>query len=718
MTASKGVWGHSLIITMLALGLWGSAAARVMVETEGIARNPTAVMTAPETRCAGCHESEHHQWLTSHHAKALSPLTDLDTSAITDLSEHEKPVLIIGHEPLQQVLVATKNGHLHAHPLAYDTKQQQWFDLYPQAAGNPSHPMHWRQPAHLANTQCLSCHVTDYQTGYQPQTLKFESSWQAMGVGCQSCHGPTEAHLQWAGGQQTLPNKGFTLQLSAAEQQLQVCAQCHSRRNELQPFKPTVAIHQQFLVSPLSADLYEVDGTIKDEVFEYGSFIQSKMHQAGVTCSNCHNAHSGELKAPGNAVCSQCHSSDGQAQSTASIDGTNLKAKNYDSSDHHFHQADSSGGQCVNCHMPGQLYMGNDLRHDHSFSSPNPSQALALRHSDACIDCHQQTPVKELVSAFSSWYPQAKPRDGGYAQTLFNARNGQPGAAQGLLLQLQAGKQPAIRHAALLAELGNYPSLAAQRLTVQGLQHADPLVRRAAIEVAPTLFTEAWLMRNLPILLEDSQQAVRITAIEQLLSLGYRFVKPQEVTYLKAYAGLQQHHLGTAQGHFNLATVAATHGQPPSQVKAHLQAALMRNAQDIPTVIEFAQWLEKTDPQAAKAILESAIALQPAAAELVYARGLMLIRQADFSAGLSDLAQAAQLAPDSSHYAYVLAIALYDSGQHEAARELLRSALKQSPQQRQLRMALWQYTSVPAERQRLLEQLRQLNPFDPWLDRQ
>ena len=75
--------------------------------------------------------------------------------------------------------------------------------------------------------------------------------------------------------------------------ELQVCAGCHSRRGTL---KPGVASNPVFLdhhmPALLTEPLYQTDGQIKDEVFVWGSFIQSKMHAAGVTCSNCHDPHS------------------------------------------------------------------------------------------------------------------------------------------------------------------------------------------------------------------------------------------------------------------------------------------------------------------------------------------------------------------------------------------------------------------------------------------
>jgi predicted CXXCH cytochrome family protein len=95
-----------------------------------------------------------------------------------------------------------------------------------------------------------------------------------------------------------------------------------------------------YLPSVLSDGLYHADGQQRDEVFVWGSFLQSRMHRAGVTCADCHDPHTQKLRAQGNAVCAQCH-----------------LASKYDSKAHHFHPAGTNGAQCANCHMPATTYM-------------------------------------------------------------------------------------------------------------------------------------------------------------------------------------------------------------------------------------------------------------------------------------------------------------------------------------------------------------------------
>ena len=138
-----------------------------------------------------------------------------------------------------------------------------------------------------------------------------------------------------------------------------------------------------FMPELLHEGLYHADGQILDEVYVYGSFIQSKMYHEGVSCMNCHNPHSLQLRQEGNQLCTSCHQTAPPTQQFPT-----LVARDYDTPEHHFHQADSAGAQCVNCHMPTQTYMILDPRRDHSFSIPRPDLTLEWATPNACAQCH------------------------------------------------------------------------------------------------------------------------------------------------------------------------------------------------------------------------------------------------------------------------------------------------------------------------------------------
>ena len=146
-----------------------------------------------------------------------------------------------------------------------------------------------------------------------------------------------------------------------SRQQVELCAPCHSRRTELGDYDHRrIDLLDNLIPSILEEGLYYADGQILEEVYVYGSFVQSKMFANDVRCSDCHDVHSLKLVKEGNDLCLQCHRADA-----------------YDSYEHHFHQKvyegkPSDGALCVKCHMPESPYMIIDYRADHSIRVPRP----------------------------------------------------------------------------------------------------------------------------------------------------------------------------------------------------------------------------------------------------------------------------------------------------------------------------------------------------------
>ncbi len=571
---------------------------------------------------------------------------------------------------------------------------------------------------------CVECHTTGFQRGYDAAQDTYDSRWEALGVGCQSCHGPASGHLRWAEGHRDEGGgKGFEGEAIRAGTplELHVCARCHSRRTPLgNGSAHGEELLDAYLPMILTAELYEVDGTIKDEVFEYGSFRQSRMHAAGVGCSDCHDAHSARLRAPGNAVCTQCH---GPAATPIrdAIDGSRLRARRYDDPSHHHHATGSAGGECVACHMPGKLYMGNDQRHDHSFTSPHPLEARALSHSDACLGCHRAEEAGEVVAAFQRWYPGAEPRDGGYARALHAARQGRPGAAEGLLLQLAREDLPDIRRATLLSELPNYPSSPARRALIEALRDSSPLVRRTAVELLDSLLPSPDSERLITGLVDDPVRAVRLAASWHLLqSAASRGAPPRDRLELIAeYEEVQGTMLDRAEAHLNLAGVYQLTGRE-ALVEPSLRRALRQDSTFYPALILLAQWREQAagDPEGASRLLLEALETEPAEASLWHALSLMRVRQGQREEALRALRRAHELAPEHPDYGYALAAALHDSGGAGAALELLLDLSRRHPANRALRLAAiahLQSAGRQAEADAAWSELAAQNPQDPLL---
>ncbi len=429
---------------------------------------------------------------------------------------------VAGIAPLQQYLLEIEPGRLQALDLAWDTERKQWYHLYPDQSLKGGDGLHWTGPYKNWNARCAECHATGFNKNYDSQTRRYQSTQAEIGVGCEACHGPGEAHVAWARSPSTslgkrwpnLTKNGFTVDLSdqSAETEIQQCAGCHSRR---EPFGdgnplPGTAYHDAYRLSLLRQGLYHADGSIQDEVYVYGSFLQSKMYARGVRCSDCHDVHSAGLKAEGNAVCTQCHSAAGNDRFPT------LRKATYDAPSHHFHQPGSDGAQCKSCHMIERVYMGVDPRRDHSFRIPRPDLASQANTPDACTDCHKNRDAAWAANQIAQRFPDSTHR-GPHFSTLFEkARSNQANVSADLLAIAGNVTQAGIVRATALDLLSNGADEAVARRTAPLISDKDPLVRAAAVELQRAASPMDRVQRLLPAL-EDSLQTVRISAARTLL---------------------------------------------------------------------------------------------------------------------------------------------------------------------------------------------------------
>ncbi len=394
-------------------------------------------------QCQSCHEAEYKTWSDSHHSWAWrSPTADNvladfnDTSfehagftyrfvtegdryfVIADnaLGESQKYQVhsVAGVTPLQQYLVETERGRLQALDVSWDTLQKRWYHLYPGIDTSAGNGLHWTGPYKNWNARCVECHVTGFEKNYNLRTDTYSSRQAEMGVGCEACHGPGEAHVSWAKQPDSFDpdiwhNVGQSGLLSAyrpgdAASQINLCAACHSRREPLGADSPPegAPFTDHYKLSLLRDELYFPDGQIKEEVYVYGSFLQSKMYASGVQCSNCHNPHSNELIAQGNAICTQCHNPQGRPEFPS------LTKANYDSPEHHFHEVGSEAAACVSCHMPDRNYMVVDPRRDHSFRVPDPLLSEKTGSPDVCTSCHQGNSYEWAATSIRQYFTEAE----------------------------------------------------------------------------------------------------------------------------------------------------------------------------------------------------------------------------------------------------------------------------------------------------------------------
>ena len=544
--------------------------------------------------CIECHAQQWDLWSDSHHDLAMQEATeetvlgDFDDATFeqhgvtTSFFRRDGRFFVntegrggemadfeirytFGVEPLQQYLVEFPGGRLQCLTIAWDTERGHWFHLYPDERVEPGDELHWTGRYQRWNTMCAECHSTDLRKNYDPETDTYATTWHEIDVGCQACHGPGSAHVARAeryerSGEWRDDAKGLTAVLRRGEPQAQidVCAPCHSRRTAIREgIVPGDPFLESYLPERLHAGLYEVDGQILDEVYVWGSFVQSKMHTNGVACSDCHDPHSLELFEPGDAVCMQCHTS-----LEPPVDRfPTLKEKDYATPDHHHHARDSEGARCAGCHMPQRTYMVVDRRRDHGFRIPRPDLSVALGTPNACNDCHTDQTAGWSAGHVAEWTGGAEPAPH-FAPVFAAARAGDPAALAGLAQIVADPERPAIVRSTAVELLRAFG--AAGMGPVQGaLADEDVLVRSSAARGLEALEQPAQRLAAIE-LLEDESLPVRIETAMVLAAAPIDQLGPEwGAIYTRAadeFLAAQGVNLDMPSTHLNLALFADARG--------------------------------------------------------------------------------------------------------------------------------------------------------------
>ncbi len=605
-----------------------------------------------------------------------------------------------GVEPLQQYLVRFPDGRLQATRLAWDARPpaeggQRWLHLDEGEPIRPGDVLHWTGPSQRWNAMCADCHSTGVRLGYDPATRRYATTWEEIDVACEACHGAGADHVAWAregargpGGPRlaaALRNDArWVLAPGAAiarregpprSDEIETCAPCHARRSRIaeptQPGRPFLDTH---LPSLLEEGLYFADGQIQEEVYVWGSFLQSRMHAAGVTCSDCHDPHTLGVGATPDAACASCH-----------------RPEAFATPEHHQHAVDSPGASCVACHMPARTYMQVDPRRDHRFGIPRPDLTETLGVPNACSDCHADRSANWAATAVRSWRGGKAPPPH-WGPVLHAGRRGLPGSQERLAALARDPKQPGIVRASALATMRRSEGLALAKEVERAASDSDPLVRLAAAAAGDRVPPRERL-RALRPLLSDPLRAVRIEAglaltgvPPPLWSAGVRGGDLADA--LAEYRAAQHVNADRPEAHVNLGLLHRRLGEFEEARRAY-ETAIAVGPHFVPALVNLADLHREQDrePEAA-ALLESALERMPESADLHHALGLSRVRTQRAEDALRHLARAATLAPERPDYAYVHGLALHSAGRSEEALAVLQAAQQRHPGSRELLLLL------------------------------
>jgi predicted CXXCH cytochrome family protein len=649
---------------------------------------------------------------------------------------HEYPIAYtFGAYPLQQYLIAFPGGRYQALGIAWDSRPkdqggQRWFHLYPDQKLKPGDPLHWTGRDQTWNYQCADCHSTNLQKNYSLAANTYATSWTDIDVSCEACHGPGSRHVAWAkaraegspypsgtddtrmgltnwlkptdnGYWEMNPDTGIARRTEKlVSPELDTCAACHSRRKVIAknpvPGEPYLDAYLPALLQP---GLYHADGQIDGEVYESGSFLQSRMHAAGVTCSNCHDPHSAKLRAQNNALCGQCH----------------MPAK-FDVVEYNHHRPGNAGAQCVNCHMPTKTYMVVDARRDHSIRAPRPDLSVSFGTPNACTQCHADRPAQWAADTVAGWYPYERQTTPHYGTALHAGWIGAADAEQRLDRLILDQKQPAIARASALPSLTPYLTAASAPALDAAIADADPLVRSAAPRALPAAPPRALVQAIAP-LLGDPVRAVRIEAARALAGTDLLALTPaQQSAFVKATAELvavENIDADRPEAHLNLGLLEMRRGDA-AKADGEYRTALRLDPGFVPAMVNLAD-LDRArgmDQQGAE-LLRKAMAIEPDNADVLHSFALFLVRQHDSAAALDLLRRANELAPDNVRYAYVYAVALSSTGDAANALALLERTHQQHPIDRDVLTALVSIGQDQGDFVKALQYARELVTLNP-----
>ena len=716
--------------------------------------------------CAQCHPGETKLWRTSQHKQAMdhatnpSVLGDFNETGFDYYGVHSRffrkdgkffvetdgpdgklatfeVKYTFGVDPLQQYLIEFPDGRLQALSIAWDSRPkaqggQRWFHLYPNEEIKHDDVLHWTKLNQNWNFMCAECHSTSVRKNYDAANDRFATSFAEISVGCEACHGQGSRHVAWARSQQSWfgkteePAKGLLVRFderrdvvwridsktgnaqrnftpALVRREVETCGRCHARRGEFsEDWVPGRWLSDTHVVSPLARGLYHADGQMLDEVYNYGSFKQSKMFAAGVTCGDCHEPHAAKLRAPGDGVCLQCHTADKYAAAT-----------------HHHHEAASPPLACASCHMPERTYMVVDRRHDHSFRVPRPDLSAKLGTPNTCNDCHRDKTAEWAASAIERWHGPNRKGLQNYAEAFHAAWTGHSDAAA-LLGKIAADPSvPSFARASAMTELAPWLSPANIGLAQAGLSDPDPMVRIGALDMLANV-SAAQLWPLVSPLLSDSNRGVRIRAAALLAAVPTASQPAADRERFERAAAefiaAQRLNADRPQARSTLGNFYARRGLA-TEAEAEYKAALRLSPQFTPAAINLADLYRQLGRDGeGESVLRAAIATSPRDAGLHHALGLALTRLKRTDEAIAELHRAAEIEPDRARYSYVYAVALHSAGRGEEAMTVLKQILVRHPDDRDTLLALISFSRDAGDFATALdyaERLARVAPNDP-----
>ena len=669
-----------------------------------------------KTGCIDCHKKEYNSWQQSDHKRAMEVATDssvigdfnntkfvsskgketifykrgkkffVKTESVGGIVQDLEITHTFGFTPLQQYLIPFEDGKYQCLPIAWVTDKKEWFSLpemiYPDENLSPTNWLYWTNAGQNWNGMCAECHSTNLKKNFDPVSKSFNTTYSEINVSCEACHGPGSGHEDWA----NLPemvrptdnNMGLIVKTSGINNReyVELCTRCHARRSQFDNFEHGRKDLLNSMLPELITENYHPDGQILEEDYVYGSFIQSKMFDNDVQCNDCHDVHSGKLVFDDNKLCGQCHIS--------SI---------YDTKEHHFHKYNGEEGQpislkdkkievgegalCINCHMPGQYYMGVDYRRDHSIRVPRPDLTISINTPNACNDCHADKSPQWADDYITKWYGvKRKPH---YGTTFAAARESDPNAESKLIEIANDELFPLSVRATSISFMNRYSSDEIFEAIKQALDDPEALIRESATRVYSNANIQEY-KKDLLKLLNDPVKAVRTAVAIRISELPQNEI-PEKYTIafknaLSEYKDMNLYMADFPSGRMNLG-IMYSNQQMLSEAAKEYEEAVKIDSLFIPAKVNLAivyNQLGRNDE--AEILLRDLVKNSPELFDANYYLGLLLAEKKNYDEAIIYMQKASKLMPERARINYNTGLMLQYLGKNDEAEKELLAALR------------------------------------------
>ncbi len=648
--------------------------------------------------CMSCHEKEYADWKGSHHDRAM--MVAADSSVLGDFNttftsqgvistfytregkyfvNTEGPdgsyqdyeiVYTFGIEPLQQYIVEFPRGKFQCLRTAWDTEKKVWFDLYPDMKVVHDEWIHWTKGGLNWNIMCSDCHSTLVKKNYNPSKDSYNTTFSIINVSCEACHGPGKEHVEIASAPDfdstQYMGKLFMGKYTLPKQMVDECARCHSLRTQFTEYYDHEGTYMDHYAPDWLRDgIYFGDGQILGEVYVYASFIQSKMYAQNVKCNDCHNVHSLELKFQGNTLCLQCH-----------------EPTKYESKTHHFHEINTEGADCINCHMPGRYYMGNDFRRDHSFRVPRPDLSARYGVPNTCNEagCHADQSAEWAAKAVIEWYGPERVKH--FSDALAFGRTREPESVPGLI-DLAADKtMPGIARSSAIMYLGETVDPNAYQAIAQLLNDVDPFVRYSSAKSMDRLPPQDKVGLLAPLLVDDVR-SVRISALGSMVDIPRNLMSNldqanYDMVFKEYWTGLQLRS-DFPGGQMEIAQYYEKTGNPSMAEQAYVRAVELDSYYNPARINLAGLYYGQGRFDEAEILFKKVIELEPEFGQAYYSMGLLYAEQNKMLEALEYLKSATEKIDYNDRVAYNYGLVLQQLGKRSEAETAFKKGLSINP---------------------------------------